>query len=1077
MKKIGFSAFWSVLLFLGIPFFLYGAPSPWSVRPDQLPNLAEFCDVWLEGGKPASTNISTANRNDGFSPCQLYFFGTEQPQTRYWAKYEFEIAEPGEYYWGVALVHQGTNYASQVRYRFDDEPFAAVPAGNRQASWGFANAVGWSDLGVRYMEKGKHQLEFEFDTKADNGNWSFLCDGVAGIRAANGKKIEISGVELPEELVPGEDLVVKFEASGTMQPIRVKLESSPDYPVVETIVVPQTGKNQVVLHVPEHLGSATYEVSFYSGVIGRQPLTEVLKISARENLTPMPHLSIEEATVDSDGNYRISLTAPAAQPGMFCVMLEIDGKVYAVDNIAVSAGEQTLTGEFSDFWRAAAAGRSGKAVFYAAPGEMGREVVQEARFAGVPGELPKPINYGLFKDRFQLVHPWYMDHEYRYIFDGKPYFPVGAMWCTQTLRNSTSNDEQIAQNFAFDCAFLDQMLECEIDDFYFNQALAAPLFVRQFFIDEMEKRNVNYAWQLTIGELEVVPSYFITRDAPERRNFQGLVRGVYREKEIVFELSPDYKVIGVLAVPENDPGRAYSWSVEDSAGQDSRSAVFDFDRNKDHGKLREIRIRCELDEPENSPMVLIPLLAARMSHPNLLDEAYRKQAYEHVSWIGKLNWGPHFRFIVDPGYNETHMTNGTENLRQFTPAINARFEAWLKKRYADDFSALRQSWAAPELESWENAVRVIPLRLGEKLYLCDPETGKMYASNLSKSQAWLDYNEMIREEYALEADRFAMYIKSLVDIPIVYKSVEAQGSRVMRSTLYRGFDGVGSEVYLNQARPPEGAGGGAKAAAEAATHTVWKVGTELGHDAQLGNGGVKFFQSEAEINDLTRQMAQLGVSGFYYFGAHLGDSIWDNHGFYGFPEGMKWLKEINRKCYPLSEKRAPRNYLFPGGHSWWWWTTRHFALYDRERSEVVVSLILPNGEWATNTELVPEDWERVVVNCALPPYSIRYAPRIGELARSGREFIYLGERRDLGVIPEVDRYFTEELIEFPDGSKAQVLKAPAGAEILASENGRPWAIRDGNCLIVSRFPICNGEYVTHEAKFVHLKPEWINAAK
>ena len=71
---------------------------------------------------------------------------------------------------------------------------------------------------------------------------SLTKPNMEGIRAANGKKIEISGVELPEELIPGGDLVVKFEVSGTMQPLRVKLESSPDYPGVETIVVPQTGK-------------------------------------------------------------------------------------------------------------------------------------------------------------------------------------------------------------------------------------------------------------------------------------------------------------------------------------------------------------------------------------------------------------------------------------------------------------------------------------------------------------------------------------------------------------------------------------------------------------------------------------------------------------------------------------------------------------------------------------------------------------------------------------------------------------------------------------------------------------------
>ena len=48
--------------------------------------------------------------------------------------------------------------------------------------------------------------------------------------------------------------------------------------------------------------------------------------------------------------------------------------------------------------------------------------------------------------------------------------------------------------------------------------------------------------------------------------------------------------------------------------------------------------------------------------------------------------------------------------------------------------------------------------------------------------------------------------------------------------------------------------------------------------------------------------------------------------------------------------------------------------------------------------------------------------------------------------------FTDEFITFPDGSMAQVLKAEKGAETLAEENGKPWAIRNGNLVIASRLP-------------------------
>ena len=101
---------------------------------------------------------------------------------------------------------------------------------------------------------------------------------------------------------------------------------------------------------------------------------------------------------------------------------------------------------------------------------------------------------------------------------------------------------------------------------------------------------------------------------------------------------------------------------------------------------------------------------------------------------------------------------------------------------------------------------------------------------------------------------------------------------------------------------------------------------------------------------------------------------------------------------------------------------------------------------------LPEEFDAVIINCPNPPFSRYYAEEIGRALESGRPVSYVGSRSDLGTIPPLDRFFTEETIRFADGSTAQVLKPLPGAVVLAAENGRAWALRAGNLTIVSRTP-------------------------
>lgn len=209
---------------------------------------------------------------------------------------------------------------------------------------------------------------------------------------------------------------------------------------------------------------------------------------------------------------------------------------------------------------------------------------------------------------------------------------------------------------------------------------------------------------------------------------------------------------------------------------------------------------------------------------------------------------------------------------------------------------------------------------------------------------------------------------------------------------------------------------------------------------------------------MAENLARLGVSGFFFFGFDLKPgNLWNNHNYHDFPEGLAWAARIDRDFaapgkHPVAP--TPRNYVYPGGFAWWWWTTRYKAFYGYEQNLMPLSARLAGTplEWYSSTNSLPDKFDAVIINCPRPPFSRYFAGEIGRAIGSGQKVSYVGKRNDLGSIPELDKFFTDKIISFADGSSAQELKRLPGAKVLAEEKGRIWALRSGNLTIVSRTP-------------------------
>ena len=874
---------------------------------------------------------------------------------------------------------------------------------------------------------------------------------------------DVSNFRLTGTPESGKRCGVEFTAQSD-SPILVRAMIG-DFPLANTarrVVMPKKGVNQLELPLPEFLGSGgKYRMELCDPVTGQAFASVPFRIGGGAEATDSP--SLERALLKAAREIEAEVAAPVA--GILQVWLFCDGKLYDTAQKAFRAGEKNVSIPIPAAWEKMFAGRDCELEVMVSPGTAGSgRMGLSITFPGKEKSLPKPMNYGIFSDRFGTTHPWYINRNSEYILDGRPYFPVGGMWCPKFISGGTR------ERLEYDLGVLEEIRSGGLNDVYFNSG-RGRLHQLQYFIDLMEKNDIEYGMQYSAGydvpEGLFIESFFLRKDQ--------LTRGIYRGGRLELNFPKELKAVGFLLLPEVGAQRNCIFVPhDDTEGNAEREQIFDLDSGKDLSRLRGVRVSVELPVAEGTRFLVIPKISAKMTHFNFWNPDIRRRLRETQKWIGSIEWGPNFRYFIDPVMNETHMLLDTENLRQHTPEINADFAAWLRKRYQTS-AALSAAWDVESGIDFDTASRLVPQRLGDELLLLDPETGNVFRAGLKKSRMHFDYNEMIRSTYSCYVDEFARYLKSMVNVPVVDKNVGAYGSPLHVSTLYCGVDGAGFEVYLNQGLPQENNGGATRAAADASPHTVWKAGTELGHSAAIGNDDVRFFRDEAELRLLTEGLSSLGVKGFLFFGFELQPiDWWRNHSYNRYPEGMAWAKRAEEDYVARPRAVTPRAYLFPASPCNIGRTgiSRYSALYDGPASAFRLSVRIRGDEWASLTEVLPAEIDRLFLNLPNPPFSLHYGPEAARGMERAEEVYYLGSRNDLGAFPEIDRYFTSERITFADNSSAQVLKVPAGAELLAAENGKPWAIRDGKIVIVSREPVllANNRGATG---FRYLRTEWI----
>ncbi len=1036
--------------------------------PKQSREIITNADVWINGGKMDSGNIGTVLCQDSFSGKLAYVLSNSLSIRKYLnARYCFKLKKGGKFIFNAALVKQGTSYASPVEFRLDEQAWTSVtPPKENTNSWGISNAISWIYLGKFNLQPGDHSIEFRFNKKSMAGTFSFMCDGIVGLRADT-EHFQLDDLAMKGDAVPGKGLEFSFRSISNGW-LKATLQLRKEI-VTGKVFSATKGLNTVFLLLPKFMGGDCYSLIITPFAKPNDILaTEKVSISEPEQVMIID--SIKKISFNKK-NCQIVLDSPASTDLLVVGLGFVDQKLYTTEIFKIRKNMEKIDASLTVESIKVSTGRNTNWHFHLVPGTVASVKKNDFKISGYPVPLDKPMNYGIFIDSSGLAHPWFMNRDSQYVFDGKIYFPVGGMWIPDTLISSATDEESIYNNLKHDRKVLQDLMSMGINDIYLNLALRAPIWLRQYFIDILEKANIKYGYELCAAGKKRIPSFFITRDKSNNEaKWQGLLRGIYDEDgKLSVEIPQTYKVIGAILLPDI-PNPTWCKFVQFTSGNDSRISCFDLEVAQSFKNTKKVYFKIDLQAKVGAKFILIPLIDAKMQHDNLWDPQERKGLKDRLEWVKDIKWGPNFRFLIDPIQGEAHMLNATENLRQYTSEINADFSCWLRNKYHST-DALQKAWGNA-ISDFDLASRLVPLRLGTSLFLADPEGGKVFSVPLKNSQAWIDYNNMIRKTYSSYQDDIFIYVKGLVNIPVISKCVGAHASEMNISKKYLGCDGIGFEVYGGML-----ASGARVAVAEACTHTVWKVGTEIGHLSCAGNGGVKFFKNYTDIRKKVDELAQLGISGFYFFGFDLKPvKVWENHNCHDFPKGLKWISKIKNDYIAgkgMQAQKKPYSYIYPGGFCWWRPITRFKAIYDYERNEIPMTVSIKNGEWGCSTDVIPTDVKRVVVNCEHPPFSIKHASVIGNLIKNNKKVIYLGMREDLGTIPELDIFFSSDMINFSDGSKAQVLHKLPGVSVLAEERGMAWAIRKKNLLIVSRAPVKKRGDENIDTGFTYLKSEWV----
>lgn len=694
--------------------------------------------------------------------------------------------------------------------------------------------------------------------------------------------------------------------------------------------------------------------------------------------------------------------------------------------------------------------------------------------AGTGGGGPlgyKPLSHGVYRDASTgQAHTWYVNQAHTMIWDGEPFVPVGGMWTSKFLIGFDVNKpEQNKANWQYDLAILQQMKDNGVKDLYVNAVVTGtklPAWAWQWVIRHLEEAGFTYGLQFNgrADEANANRAYMIrANDAGGSFKVEQVTAGGEVGMSIPVSAVQGFgsPVSTLFLVVDSSTGAAVQ------AGSGTVGPVA--------SGIFTVKAQVTLPPGGGGPYTVYftPQITFNgNAMKNVWDGA---DATLHVlgGLAERLETGPGMRLFVDPIVNESGIVNWYESLLMSTPGFHQQFAAWLEGKYGTA-SHLGTAWqVTPVPASFDIAAGLVPLHTGrigsayeDTLYLLDPPSGELYTSNIREGVMWEDVLAFRDQSFGKVNNKVADGIKQHINAPVIYKHIGLLKRYNINASPAGGFDGLGGEIYGDHPLTLARKSGDVYAAVEQSAKTAWYLVTEtqleenIAHKAASGQVG---YPDQTAMHEHFDQLIEAGAKGIYDFLFHAphDNNIKNYYSYTAKPEEFAWLQNYRNlllaeaRLAQLAEARpeAYTAYAYPAGQMWWFNPTQRTAVLPGGDYRGAGALQASNGQWVlpaydwnvqTGTLLISLEDDPAVSVCGGP------LKAIPDLRSSGRQLVYMGLRKNVGAIPNLDSYFTGETVTLANGDTVQVLLPGATSRVVAATpEGKVWALQDGNLWIVA----------------------------
>ncbi|MDI6827432.1 MAG: hypothetical protein QME62_02995, partial [Armatimonadota bacterium] len=665
--------------------------------------------------------------------------------------------------------------------------------------------------------------------------------------------------------------------------------------------------------------------------------------------------------------------------------------------------------------------------------------------------IAKPSCSGVYVDRDGAKHTWSVNQAHTLIWDGKPYLPVGGMYCPPYTWEQNEAGWELTKNQ------INLLKEKGVIDLYIHFSMACPPECLQRIIDYLDAKGFRYGIELADGP-GPGPGFLIQH---EGLNVVGITKSGKYSVECPDSIGGIYVLFDESNCKIIKAGWANVFECEEPTG-----------RTLDNGeaevagrKYLEVEVSC----PEGQKLCLYFTPKIMGGQPYFWDGGLEKYQKKLLNHFGKISFGKGFRFVVDPLQNEMNVSH------TFLPASREfakQFARWLAAKYKTN-EKLNEAWAATnKIPDFETAGRLIPVRVittGKTScigVLFDPETCQVYQTDAKLSQTWYDILDFSAERVAKYCNAVCRFFKQqFADVPIVFK--HAGPIAAYRINLEQaGFDGIGMEAYgVGETLVPMNAAV-CWSEVEQSARNMWLLVTEFSQAAfenQLENIG--HMDRESMYADMSALLGA-GAKGIFVFGLSFGPwstgQFWMSE-FMRDPRQLEWMatfRRIMENSSKLPDYRPTYYYRFPTQRteSFVFGPPVHdFAGIDGDWTGHTGSASRaimrgPDGTWILPTWSTSVDTPLIIANLSDSPASLRFASELEKVIEEGKPLLtYVGFRRDLGSIPSLDKYFTNKIVTDVDGRRIQVLNPGPKSEILAkTAEGYVWNLIVGNLQIISK---------------------------